>query len=172
MKFLVVLTMLLSLNTYANSALPTADHVNVAQYVGRWYAVTSLPQTFTRKCIAQTADYAVISANAISVLNTCIKANGATTTIKGQAVVVNPKTNANLEVTFNNFWTKLFRVKGEYTIIKLEADYSTALVGSADRKSLWVLSRTPYITDDLKKVYADYAKSLGFDTSKLIDSKF
>ena len=121
MKFLMALTMLFSLNIFANSTLPTAEHVDVAQYVGKWYAVTALPQFFTRKCVSQTAEYAIKSANSITVLNTCFKANGSTKTIQGQAVVVNPKTNANLEVTFNNFWTKLFRVKGDYTIIKLES---------------------------------------------------
>jgi apolipoprotein D and lipocalin family protein len=162
----------LSLNAFAYSALPTAEHVDVNQYIGKWYAVTSLPQFFTRKCVAQTADYAIKSANSISVLNTCIKKNGSTKTISGQAVIVNTQTNAELEVTFNNFWTKLFRVKGDYTIIKLDESYSTVLVGSRDRKSLWILSRTPYINEDVKNEYVAFAKAAGFETSKLIDSKF
>lgn len=172
MKLIMALTIFFSLNSFASSTLPTAEHVDVAQYIGKWYAVTSLPQFFTRKCVAQTAEYAIKTANSVSVLNTCIKKNGSTKTIEGQAVIINPITNANLEVTFNNFWTRLFRVKGDYTIIKLEADYSTVLVGSADRKSLWVLSRTPYLNEEVKNDYVAYAKSLGFDTSKLVESKF
>lgn len=172
MKFLIVLSTFVSLSAFAKSNLPTASYVDVNQYVGKWYAVTSLPQFFTRKCVAQTADYAIKSANSISVLNTCIKKDGSTKTISGQAVVVNSRTNAELEVTFDNFWTKLFRVKGDYTIIKLDESYSTVLVGSFDRKSLWILSRTPYINEDVKKEYVDFAHSVGFDTLKLVDSKF
>lgn len=172
MKKLVALSMFVSLSVFASSPLPTVSQVEVKEYVGKWYAVTALPQFFTRKCVGQTAEYAIKDAKTISVLNTCIKKNGHTKTIEGQAVVVNPKTNAELEVTFNNFWTRLFRVKGDYNIIKIEEDYSTALVGSKDRKSLWILSRTPYIHEDLKREYLDYARKLNFDTSKVVDSKF
>lgn len=172
MKKLIALSMLLSFSAWAHSPLPTASHVEIKEYIGKWYAVTALPQYFTRKCVGQTAEYAIKDSKTISVLNTCIKKNGETKTIEGQAVVVNPKTNAELEVTFNNFWTRLFRVKGDYTIIKIDESYSTVLVGSKDRKSLWILSRTPYIHEEVKKEYLSYAKSLNFDTSKVVDSKF
>lgn len=172
MKFIITLIALLSINSFASDKLPTVSYVNVADYVGKWYAVESLPQSFTKKCVAQTAEYAVLAADKISVLNTCIKENGSTKTIEGQAVVANPKTNAELIVTFNNFWTKLFRVKGDYQILKLDPSYSTVLVGSNNRKSLWILSRTPYVSDEVRAEYIAYAKSLGFDTTKLVTSKF
>jgi apolipoprotein D and lipocalin family protein len=172
MKFLLTVSMLFSLNLFANDSLPTASHVDVNQYVGKWYTISSLPQSFTKKCVGQTADYAIKSANSISVLNTCIRKDNSTKTIEGQAVVANPKTNAELIVTFNNFWTKLFHVKGDYTIIKLDDSYSTVLVGSKNRKSMWILARTPYIDEVTKMDYINYAKSLGFDTAKLVDSKF
>lgn len=172
MKYFMTLIALFSLNAFANENLPTVSHVDVTEYVGKWYAVEALPQIFTKKCVAQTAEYAVKSANSISVLNTCIKKDGSTKTIEGQAVVANANTNAELIVTFDNFWTKLFRVKGDYKILKLDDSYTTVLVGSSDRKSLWILNRTPYINEDVRKEYIAYAKSLGFDTSKLITSKF
>jgi apolipoprotein D and lipocalin family protein len=172
MKIIIALFVLFTINSQAFDKLPTAAHVDVAQYVGKWYAVTALPQRFTKKCVAQTAEYALKTANSVSVLNTCIKANGATKTIEGQAVVANAKTNAELIVTFNNFWTKLFRVKGDYTIIRLADDYSSVLVGSNDRKSLWILARDPYLNDVVKTDYITLAATLGFDTAKLIESKF
>ena len=171
-SIIITLTFLTSVLACASEKLPTAKHVDVNQYVGKWYAVYSLPQFFTRKCVAQTADYAIKTADSISVLNTCIKKDGSTKTIKGQAEVVNKETNAELVVTFNNFWTKLFRVKGDYTIVKLDDSYSTVLVGTKDRKSLWIMSRTPYIQEETKNEYIAYAKSLGFDTDKLIESHF
>lgn len=150
--------------------LPTAKDVDVARYIGKWYAVSSLPQFFTRKCVAQTAEYDILSASSISVLNTCIKANGKTTDIEGQAVVTDSTTNARLEVTFNSFFTKFFRVKGEYVIIKLSEGYDTVLVGSTNRKSLWILSRTPNLAPEVYAEYKNYAKSLGFPVEKMIDS--
>ncbi|MBC7538477.1 MAG: lipocalin family protein [Bacteriovorax sp.] len=171
-KLLLSLCLLVSCSSFAESKLPTANNVDIGRYIGKWYAVSSLPQFFTRKCIAQTADYGILNAKTISVLNTCIKENGKETNIEGQAVVVDPKTNARLEVTFNNFFTRLFRVKGEYVIIKLSEGYDTVLIGSTDRKSLWIMSRTPSIDEAIFAEYKEFAKILGFNTAKLIDSKF
>lgn len=170
MKFL--LSFLLAFSAQASDSLPTPKFVDINNYVGKWYAITSLPQFFTRNCVAQTADYAIKDATSITVLNTCIKKNGSLKTIDGQAKVINTQTNAELLVTFNNFWTKIFKVKGDYTIIKIDESYSTVLVGSKDRKSLWILSRTPYLNEETKKEYLDYAKKIKFDTSKVVDSIF
>src|SRR5574343_590137 len=122
MKNFVMILALLTANAFAGS-LPTASYVEVERYVGKWYAITSLPQFFSKKCVAQTADYEISTENSISVLNTCIKKGGKTTTITGTDSVVNTVTNAELEVVFDNFFTRLFKVKGDYTIIKLDPDY-------------------------------------------------
>jgi apolipoprotein D and lipocalin family protein len=166
--------MLFTLDSYAknHSSLPTAANVDIGRYIGKWYAVSALPQFFTRSCVAQTAEYGILSATEISVLNICIKESGKTTDIKGKAVVVDGKTNARLEVTFDNFFTKLFNVKGEYVIIKLSEGYDTVLVGSTDRKSLWILSRTPGIDTEIFKEYKQFAKTIGFPIEKMIDSSF
>jgi apolipoprotein D and lipocalin family protein len=151
--------------------LPTADYVDINNYIGKWYAISSLPQFFTRNCIAQTADYDIINPQSISVLNTCLKSKGKNT-IQGQAVVTNAQTNAELEVTFNSFFTRLFRVKGDYNIIKLDSNYRYVMIGSNNLKSLWIMSRE---TSMPAEVYADYvklAKELGFKTEKLELSKF
>ena len=161
-----------SLSCHKTEPLPTAQNVDVARYIGKWYAISSMPQIFTRSCLGQTAEYQIIGENKISVLNTCLKKGGKTKTIDGQAVIVNTKTNAELEVTFNNFWTKLFRVKGDYTIIKLSEGYDAVLIGSKDRKSLWIMSRTPSIDEQTYNEFAQFAKENGFPTETLVKSIF
>ena len=171
MKLLSVLLLsLFSLSVWAQN-LPTADFVDVSRYIGKWYAVTSLPQFFTRHCLGQTAEYDIINEQTISVKNTCLKKKGQTD-IVGQAVVKNAASNAELTVTFDSFFTRLFRVKGDYNVIKLDKNYQYALVGSKNRKSLWLLSRTPSVPKAVYDEYVSYAKELGFPVDKLIDSKF
>ena len=174
MKNCIVLLLLsISISCIAKGTdLRTAEYVDVSKYIGKWYAVSALPQFFTRKCLAQTAEYEIINEQTISVLNTCLKSHKKVTTINGQAVVTNAASNAELEVTFNNFFTRLFRVKGDYNIIKLDADYKYVLVGSRDRKSLWILSRTETMPKADYDEYVEEAKLQKFDTSKLILSKF
>lgn len=149
-----------------------AANVDVARYIGHWNAITSLPQFFTRNCVAQTAAYEIRSEDSITVLNTCLKKNGKTTTIDGQAVIKDAPNNAVLEVTFNNFFTKLFRAKGDYVIFKLDPKYRYALIGSRNLKSLWLLARDTEVSDKVYDEYIGYAKEIGFDVDKLVDSKF
>jgi apolipoprotein D and lipocalin family protein len=167
--FILCLNLLACASTEA--PLPTADSVDVERYVGKWYAISSLPQFFTLGCKSQTAEYGIINSQTISVVNTCYKVRK-TTSISGQAVVINSETNAELEVTFDSFFTRLFRVKGDYTIIKLDNDYRYVLVGSKDRKSLWILAREKTMPRDEYEKYVAFAKANGFRVGKLVLSEF
>lgn len=169
----IVMLLLVSLFTSALYAqtLSTASYVDIGRYVGRWYAIKSLPQFFTRNCLGQTADYEILTEKSISVVNTCLKGKG-TTNIQGKAVVVNSRTNAELEVTFNNFFTRLFRVKGDYTIIKLDENYEYVMVGSKDRKSLWIMSRRPEMPAEVINEYVEFARQEGFPVKNLVTSEF
>ncbi len=170
-KLISILLLTLSASTFAQT-ITTASSVEISRYVGKWFAHYSLPQFFTKNCLGQTAEYEIINAKTISVLNTCIKMKGETT-IEGQAVITNFKTNAELIVTFNSFFTRLFRVKGDYNIMKIEPNYEYVLVGSINRKSLWLMSRTSLeIPESILNEYLDLAKKDGFDTSKLVKSRF
>lgn len=166
----VLFLVLFSFTTFAQN-LPTAEYVDISRYVGKWYSISSLPQFFTKKCKAQTAEYDVINEQSISVLNTCIKGKG-TTVIKGQAVVKNAATNAELVVTFNNFFTRLLRVKGDYTIIKLDSAYQHVMIGSKNRKSLWIMSRSPVMPESVFNEYLKLAQELNFNVDKMVRSQF
>lgn len=171
MKKIFLLALILSCSLQA-APLPTEKNVDVSRYVGKWYAHYSLPQFFTRKCVGQTAEYEVIDDKTISVLNTCLKEKGQET-IDGQAVVQNPGDNSRLIVTFDTFWTRLFRVKGDYNIIRLDPDYQVVLVGSKDRKSLWLMARYPQeIPEQVRASYLKTASELGYDISRLVKSRF
>ena len=173
MKKLMILLLTLSFQVMAGGGrdLPTADYVDIERYLGKWYAISSLPQFFTRNCIGQTADYDAINPQTISVVNTCLKKKGSSV-IRGQAVVKNASTNAELIVTFNSFFTRLFRVKGDYTIVKLDPEYRYVLVGDKRRKSMWVLSRTKTMPEADYQEYVNYAKELDFPVENLVLSTF
>ncbi len=171
MKNLLIL-ILLSCTSLASDPLPTADYVDVKKYIGKWYAIAALPQFFTRKCEAQTAEYDIRDESSITVLNTCYKDQKVKKTIDGQAVISNSATNAELIVSFNNFWTRLFRVRGDYIIMSLDKDYKYVLVGNKSRKGLWIMSRSTTMPEKIYKAYLKIAASNGFKVEKLIVSKF
>jgi apolipoprotein D and lipocalin family protein len=156
-----------------NPPLPTVASLDVNQYVGKWYTITTLPQRFTSDCVAQTADYGIISEGKISVLNTCYKANGEVTDIEGFAKATKAAGIFKLQFTEGvPGFLALFGFKADYNIIALDTKYRYALIGGKDRKSLWFLSRTKTVSDAVYNQFVGRAEELGYDTSKLVDSKF
>jgi apolipoprotein D and lipocalin family protein len=168
-----LLVFILSLSAFAGGSgtVATDEVIDVNRYIGKWYAISSLPQRFTKGCLAQTADYDILSDKKISVTNTCIK-KSKSTTINGEARITNTVTNSELEVRFYTWWARLFRLKGDYNIIKIDTNYDYVLIGGNDRKSLWIMSRTTSMNETDYNEYVEFAKKKGFKVDKLVFSKF
>jgi apolipoprotein D and lipocalin family protein len=141
--------------------LEVVPHVELEKYLGKWYEIAHLPAKFQEGCNETTATYTLLKNGSISVLNQCIK-NGKMKQAKGKAKVVDKNSSAKLKVTF--FWP----FYGDYWIIKLGDDYDYAVVGTPNRKYLWVLNRTPQMDERLYLQLIEYIRSKGFDVNKLI----
>lgn len=172
MKKLMISMALLMLSTqlFAHT-VATNEVVDVKKYVGKWYAVSSLPLFFSKGCTSQTAEYGIIDAKTISVKNVCFKP-GKKKWIYGKAVVTNETTNSELYVQFNTWWARWFNVKGDYNIIKIDPDYEYVMVGGNNRKSLWIMSRSEKMPENIYQEYVDYAKKLNFPVHNLVKSTF
>lgn len=57
---------------------------------------------------------------------------------------------------------------GGYNVIALDREYRHALVCGPDRNYLWLLSRTPTISAEMKQQMLHIATRQGFDVTKLI----
>ena len=142
-------------------SLEVVPHVELEKYLGIWYEIAHLPAKFQEGCNETTATYALSKDGSISVLNQSIK-DGKMKQAKGKAKVVDKDSNAKLKVTF--FWP----FYGDYWIIKLGNNYDYSVVGTPNRKYLWILSRTPQMDDKLYSQLIEYTKSNGFEVNKLI----
>lgn len=142
-------------------SLEVVPHVELEKYLGKWYEIAHLPAKFQEGCDETTATYTLLKDGSISVLNQSIK-NGKIKQAKGKAKVVDKNSNAKLKVTF------VWPFYGDYWILKLGDNYDYSIVGTPNRKYLWILSRTPQMDDNLYSKLIEYANSKGFDTNKLI----
>jgi apolipoprotein D and lipocalin family protein len=153
--------------------LPTAPSVDLTRYIGTWYEIARLPMWFQRHCIDSKAIYTILPDSKIGVHNECVTDSGTLDQADGVATVVDPTTNARLAVTFNNFFARLVSPsrEGNYWIIDLDLDYRIAMVGTPDRRYLWILSRRPHIDDLTYQRLVTKAEALGFPISELIKVK-
>ena len=143
--------------------LEVVQSVDLSRYVGRWYEIARLPNSFQKKCAgAVTADYRMREDGKIEVINQCRKASGEYAKAEGKAKIVDKKTNAKLKVTF--FWP----FYGDYWILDLGPNYEYAVVGEPDRKYLWILSRSPRMDEALFQQLLDKMEAKGFNTEMMI----
>ncbi len=159
--------------TDLSKAPPTVPRVEIARYQGVWYEIARLPMWFQRNCLRSQATYGILETGEVSVLNECDTDGGGRKSISGRARVVDAKTNARLEVRFDN-WFSIFipsQPQGNYWILYLDEGYRSVIVGTPDRKNLWIMARTPVIDEARYARLVEIARGLGFDTDKLIRRK-
>jgi apolipoprotein D and lipocalin family protein len=174
MKILmIIVSTLMGLNALAQEVTPvrTVESVDLNQYVGKWYEVASIPQSFQSKCVRNTtAEYEFTSSGLIKVINSCETKSGELRSGEARARVVDKVTNAKLKVTFVKIFNWIFSLGGNYWIIDLAPDYSYAVVGDPSRNYAWILSRTPYLNEiDLSESLKRLKKN-GYDTCKILTS--
>lgn len=153
--------------------LPTVASVDLARYAGTWHEIARLPMWFQRHCVDSKATYTVRADGAIGVHNECVTDTGAHDEIAGVARVLDPQTNARLTVVFDNFFARLFGPSrdGNYWILALDPDYRTAMVGTPDRRYLWILSRAPRLDEARYQQLVKQAQQLGFPVTTLIRTR-
>lgn len=149
--------------------LPTAGQVDLARYAGLWHEVFRLPNSFQRNDSRAEARYTLKQDGTVKVVNTEFRPDGTTKTAEGSATAVPGSGNSRLKVRFGGL-AALVPVpdEGNYWIIKLEPDYSAALVGTPDRKFLWLLARDRNLSSEKRAAWEAEARKQGFDTTKLV----
>jgi apolipoprotein D and lipocalin family protein len=147
--------------------LEVVKSVDLNRYLGKWYEIARLPNSFQKNCFCSTAEYSIIDEETIRVINSCRKdsVTGELDEVKGKAFIIPNSNNAKLKVQF--FWP----FKGDYWIIDLdEENYSYAVVGHPNRKYLWILAREPKMKAETYNGLLEKIKANGFDIEKLIKS--
>jgi len=157
----------------SKEALPTVASVDLARYAGTWYEIARLPMWFQRHCVDSKAVYSTRPDGAIGVHNECATESGGVEQAEGVATVVDAKTNARLAVAFGGWFARLLTPSGEgnYWILDLDPEYRTAMVGTPNRRYLWILSRSPQMDAATYQRLVERGRQLGFPVPDLIQAK-
>jgi len=166
MKFVLsgVVALLLWSCSSVYLALDTLEEFDIDRYMGKWYEIYRLPNKFEDGLEDITANYERTSDGNVIVTNEgrLVEDKSRLKQAKGKAWIPNIKEPSKLKVSF--FWP----FSGDYWVLKIDPEYSYALVGDPSGKYLWILSRErrldPKIVAELKM----YASSLGFSVENMI----
>ncbi len=166
-------TTVIALSLAACSSAPlapmaTVPSVELNRYLGNWYQVSMIPNSFQKMCVADTqANYALQdtwTGDSIRVTNRCRTVDGSIETALGVAKVVEGSNNAKLKVAF-------FRpFYGNYWVLALGNNYDWVLVGEPKRQFGWILSRKPVLDEASMNAALARAEQLGYSRSQFAAS--
>ncbi len=155
----------------SNAMAPnTAGQVDLKRYQGTWYELARMPMFFQRNCAQSEAHYTLKDDGNVAVVNRCVSLDGKLAQVTGTATPQVPGKTDKLWVVFDNWFSDLFPglTKGHYWVLYVSDDYKLALVGSPDRKYMWMLSRTAHVSNKTRDDLLSKAQQQGYDTTMLI----
>lgn len=148
------------------TAVPNLD---LRRYLGRWYEICRLPLKYEDATATDiTATYSLDDDGGVRVDNRCFDEDGEPSQALGKATPVDDS-KSRLKVTFLPEYIRWIPfTSGDYWVLKIDPDYKIALVGTPDRKFLWLLARQPDLPDATRDEFLAEARRQGFDLSGLI----
>ncbi len=132
-------------------------------YLGTWYEIARLDHRFERGLSRVSATYSMRDDGGVTVLNRGYSAKKqAFEEAKGKAHFKGDPNTAHLKVSFfGPFY-------GSYVVFELDPQYRHAFVAGYNQNYLWLLSRTPEVSEEVFEAFVESAQQKGFDTSELI----
>lgn len=146
--------------------LPAAEDVKLSKFKGLWYEIFRLPKHHEKcdeGCIS--IDYKISDDNVLEVATTCVS-NDKHTVLSEKTATATPRyddDNSKFNLCLDGK-----KPCEDYQIIELDKHYRWALIGSNDRKSLWLISRNSKLDSDVIHNLIEKAKELEFNTNRLV----
>lgn len=150
----------------------TVASLDLKRYLGTWYEIARLPMRHEPEDYTDiSAHYSLKADGKVRVQNRALDGSGELQESIGEASLADEGDSSKLEVSFlpeGLRWIPF--TKGDYWILRVEPDYSVALVGSPDREYLWLLARQPALGPAKRQDYLETARVQGYSLEKLIDT--
>jgi apolipoprotein D and lipocalin family protein len=159
-RLILILIPLIFLNAKDYPAEPITGF-DLEKYLGKWYEIARLDHRFERGMQKVTAEYSIRDDGRVKVVNRGFKKGKWRKAVGKAKLAINENTGFLKVSFFGPFY-------GSYIIYKLADDYSYAFVAGDNTNYLWLLSRTPTVSNELIREFIVKAKELGFNTDELI----
>ena len=142
----------------------TVSYVDIERFMGKWFVIASIPTYFEKGAHNAVETYKRNQDGSIHV-DFIYNKNRATGRLKHMtqtAYITDKKTNAYWKI--RPIWPFLF----DYLVIELDKEnYQYTIIGRPNKANVWIMARTPEISDKLyNKLYLK-VQNQGYDIKKL-----
>ncbi|MEO0367759.1 MAG: lipocalin family protein [Pseudomonadota bacterium] len=147
----------------AHNPIPTPDYVDLDRFSGDWYVLASIPTIFEKDIVNATESYEKVADNKIA------------TTFKYKKSFEDKEFKSMTPVGYvtddpsNAIWKMQFiwPFKSDYRIAYVDDDYQSTIIARVKRDYVWILTRTPDVSEAEYQALSNRVKDLGYDLDKL-----
>lgn len=143
--------------------MKTVDYVDLDRFMGDWYVIANIP-TFVEKGAHNAVETYAMNEDGTVDTTFVFRADafdGPEKRYNPRGFILDKETNARWGMRF------VWPLKSDYRIVYLDDDYSQTIIARQKRDFIWIMARTPTITDADYDRLVEFAASIGYDTGKI-----
>lgn len=143
--------------------LATVHHVDLQRFMGDWHVIANIPPFIEKDAHNSVESYRLDADGTVDIrFNYRDGAvDGPPKRINSRGFILDPRTNAIWGVQF------IWPIKADYRVVHVNDDYTQTVIAREKRDYVWIMARTPHITE------ADYDRLVrvvaaqGYDAGKI-----
>lgn len=141
----------------------TAEQVDIPRFMGDWYVIANIP-TFIEKGAHNAVESYALNQDGTIATTFSFRADG----FDGEKTVYRP-TGFIRDENSNAVWGMQFiwPIKADYRIVYVDNDYKHTIIGRLKRDYVWIMARTPQISEATYNKLTAIVKQEGYDTSQI-----
>jgi apolipoprotein D and lipocalin family protein len=163
-KYTLIITALLASTACStHKPMPAVDYVDLGRFMGDWYVIASIPTFLEKDAYNPVESYQKEADGTIATTFTFNDGgfDGEQKSYHPRGFVVDNSNNAIWGMQF------VWPIKADYRIVYLDDGYQQTIIGRKSRDYVWVMARTPKISDADYSALVDVVAELGYPTDLL-----
>ena len=143
--------------------MKTVSYVDLDRFMGDWYVIANIP-TFLEKGAHNAVETYELNEDGTIATTFVFREDsfdGDEKRYHPKGFVQDTDTNARWGMRF------VWPIKSDYRIVYLDDDYTQTVIARQKRDFVWIMARTPTISDEDYERLVEFVASIGYDTSKI-----
>jgi apolipoprotein D and lipocalin family protein len=154
---------LFAFNANGKTPIPPVANVDLPRFMGDWYVIANIPTFVERESYDAVETYALRKDGKIQ--TTFRQRKGSfDAPIDTMRPVGTVRAGTNNAVWGMQF---IWPIKAEYVIVYVDDAYSQTIIGRSARDYVWIMARTPQISETDYAAHVERLRAMGYDTAKL-----
>ena len=143
--------------------MKTVSYVDLDRFMGDWYVIANIP-TFLEKGAHNAVETYELNEDGTIATTFVFREDsfdGEEKRYHPRGFVQDTDTNARWGMRF------IWPIKSDYRIVYLDDNYTQTVIARQKRDFVWIMARTPTISEEEYERLVEFVASIGYDTSKI-----